>query len=346
MKNKHLNIVIAILLLLIVGVVVWIALEKRNEKDEVITGDATPTLSVATGGSGFEGITPPLTDPGPTAKGAVDGRSMARALADTIFSCDHTAVTVPPENTWTDSEGTVYFKLKPKVAGQITDQSMLRITEGQTRVFDGNGIPSHAIGLFPPEEGSEAAALLPEAGTLAHYILQYALDLQPEFNDIPTCIPDGPIGVMLSGAVLYSALDEDQQDAVVTQPFDDCQGQTTANGQYHYHYNPSCFDEGDPAGHSALIGYALDGFGIYGPRNKNGENVTNDQLDFCHGHTEEVTLADGTVESVYHYHANNEFPYTVGCFRGGVTEEEIKIKSQGLVAPQQPQSGVGIVPSR
>ena len=72
-------------------------------------------------------------------------------------------------------------------------------------------------------------------------------------------------------------------------------------------------DEG--TGHSPLVGYALDGFGIYGHRGEDGEVVTNEDLDECHGHTHEIEWDGQTVE-MYHYHATWEFPYVVGCFHG------------------------------
>jgi hypothetical protein len=67
--------------------------------------------------------------------------------------------------------------------------------------------------------------------------------------------------------------------------------------------------------HSALMGYAFDGFGIYGHRGENGKVLTNADLDACHGHTHEI-LWNGKKEKLYHYHATWEYPYTVGCYRG------------------------------
>jgi hypothetical protein len=70
-----------------------------------------------------------------------------------------------------------------------------------------------------------------------------------------------------------------------------------------------------------LFGYAFDGFGIYGPRGDDGKMVTNEQLDECHGHTHSV-LWDGKMKKIYHYHLNNEYPYSVGCFKGKVNYAE------------------------
>jgi hypothetical protein len=67
--------------------------------------------------------------------------------------------------------------------------------------------------------------------------------------------------------------------------------------------------------HSPQVGYAADGFGIYGNQGENGAALTNANLDECHGHTHSV-MVNGVSVSQYHYHATREFPYTVGCFRG------------------------------
>jgi YHYH protein len=55
--------------------------------------------------------------------------------------------------------------------------------------------------------------------------------------------------------------------------------------------------------------------GIFGHYGDDGEVLTNDDLDECHGHTHEIEW-DGATLEMYHYHATYEFPYTVGCFRG------------------------------
>jgi hypothetical protein len=86
------------------------------------------------------------------------------------------------------------------------------------------------------------------------------------------------------------------------------------SGTYHYHSLTSCL--ADPgSGHSALLGYARDGFGIYGVRGETGAIVTDADLDECHGHTHAITW-NGQSVSMYHYHATYEYPYTLGCFRG------------------------------
>jgi hypothetical protein len=74
-------------------------------------------------------------------------------------------------------------------------------------------------------------------------------------------------------------------------------------------------DLGNAGEQSPLFGYAVDGFGIYGPLDANGKWITNAQLDECHGMTSMINW-DGKMVEMYHYVINNEFPYSVGCLRG------------------------------
>ena len=55
-----------------------------------------------------------------------------------------------------------------------------------------------------------------------------------------------------------------------------------------------------------MIGLAIDGHQVLGPRKQDGELWTPDDLDLCHG----INLADGT----YAYVSTVFEPYTVGCW--------------------------------
>ena len=68
-----------------------------------------------------------------------------------------------------------------------------------------------------------------------------------------------------------------------------------------------------------MLGYAIDGFGIYGPRGQDGKMLTNKNLDECHGTTSKVWW-DGKYVKMYHYVLTAQFPYSIGCFRGTPVE--------------------------
>jgi hypothetical protein len=62
-------------------------------------------------------------------------------------------------------------------------------------------------------------------------------------------------------------------------------------------------------------GYALDGFGLYSIYDATGTELTNADLDDCHGR---VSTVEWNVKSVSNYHhvLAREYPYTVACFHG------------------------------
>ena len=125
----------------------------------------------------------------------------------------------------------------------------------------------------------------------------------------------GIIGVMISGVALFNAVDEQGRDAVAHEIQDKCDGHPQREGQYHYHSLSRCLESAHVNGHSEMFGYALDGFGIYGRYGENGKELTDADLDECHGHTHEI-MWDGKPVVMYHYHATREYPYTLGCFKG------------------------------
>ena len=89
--------------------------------------------------------------------------------------------------------------------------------------------------------------------------------------------PLGTIGVAVNGVVFFNpkaALTEqrgnvDYEINAVAQHdelgIDDGSGHPQENGIYHYHSDPRLMYDKDPNNHSPLLGYALDGFPIYGP---------------------------------------------------------------------------------
>jgi len=132
----------------------------------------------------------------------------------------------------------------------------------------------------------------------------------------PTALPLGDDKVTTadrSGAG-STALDANGLDAVAHELQDRCGGHSAPDGRYHYHSLSPCA-AGAPTAHAKLVGYALDGFGIYGNRGPGGKPLANLDLDAYHGHTHTVTWR-GKQTRMFHYHATPDYPYTVGCYRG------------------------------
>jgi YHYH protein len=126
--------------------------------------------------------------------------------------------------------------------------------------------------------------------------------------------------------VLFNALDAPGRDAVAHETQDRCQGHPQISGVYHYHSLTSCIDDKPgPTGHSPLLGYALDGFGIFG-NYQEGKRLQSADLDPCHGHSHAIEWDGRTIE-MFHYHATPDFPYTVGCMRGAYKLADVRMIS-------------------
>lgn len=125
----------------------------------------------------------------------------------------------------------------------------------------------------------------------------------------------GAIGVLADGVYLYNALDGGGRDAAAYEVLDTCAGHPDQSSSYHHHDVPPCLLSRGRAGKSVLVGYALDGYGIYVTEDASGNLPTNTELDACHGTTSAVPW-NGSTQTVYHYVATLEYPYTVGCYHG------------------------------
>ena len=208
-------------------------------------------------------------------------------------------------------------------------------TDANYRYIKGNGLPITPMGNFPVQSGTAAYsyyAALPggkDPRTDSDYSTSAAISISP--YDLTSTLPLNPVmtgfnpinslivGITLTGTVWHVEVANDASgnwyNPINALPPDQCFGHPYSQ-QYHIHgYSWKCFPNQGTFGHSPLLGYALDGFGIYGPRGEDGLMVTNAQLDQCHGHVHPV-MWNGTLQPIYHYHLNREFPYSVGCFRG------------------------------
>lgn len=130
--------------------------------------------------------------------------------------------------------------------------------------------------------------------------------------------------------------------------FDGCMGHTDTTHQYHYHMAPSCLFEklGIPypsdkywwaksnrssywpataTAPSPIVGWALDGYPIFGPYKANNELVTKADVDECNGME---------VDGKYRYVMTPFPPFILSCFHGvPVVQVETKITDQTVACP-------------
>ena len=219
---------------------------------------------------------------------------------------------------WLDEEaGTFDLTAKPTVDGAVMHVSELEIgiVDGARRIT-GNALPNHPTGVFPVSRDDDAFPYDRNPNSIRAHRFTLDLPVDPQAAETPQCAPMGAIGIMLSGSVLFNALDARGKDALAHEILDACQGHPQQSGLYHYHGKTPCLDDGaGQTEHAGLIGYAFDGYGIYGFRDEDGRALTSDDLDDCHGHEGPVTI-DGALRIIYHYHATLDYPYTLSCYHG------------------------------
>ena len=123
-------------------------------------------------------------------------------------------------------------------------------------------------------------------------------------------VPMGAIGGGLNCIPFYNTYTSSGTDITSEQFLDDCNGGVASGGAYNYRKDPSCTYVDVSGEHSPIVGYAFDGYPIYGPRDDLGVYVSDNDLDQYHGHTQ-----DGRG---YHYHITTGAPYTIGAYYKGV----------------------------
>lgn len=275
-----------------------------------------------------------------------NGKLSSSAKSGYLFSCQTTfrgrggAIdgTVP----WRD-ETTYSSTAKPTVSGSVNWPSEISVTlKGNQRIVSTNSLPDHPTGIFPIEQSDDAYQYDHNPNGIQARDIVLALPANPVKANTPSCISMGMVGFALTGAAFYNALDDGGRDAVAYEIKDDCGGHPQRAGQYHYHNAPACITDTESGinGHSDIVGYALDGFGIFGKSGENGVEIKNTDLDECHGHTHTVEW-DGSPTEIYHYHLSAEFPYTLGCYAGTPKTSPSAGQGQRLGDQARPARGQG-----
>jgi hypothetical protein len=182
-------------------------------------------------------------------------------------------------------------------------------------------VPGYDIGPWPGN---------PNIPTNQRFV--FKITREPEANaGTPVTTPLGHIGVWSNGVSIFNAKDAHSynnvdvwhQNAVAVEGpgFDDCLGHPAPGGEYHHHLNPRClYDDTDSSHHSPIIGYAFDGYPIYGAygfRETDGSGgVTRMRSSYrLRAIDDRSTLPDGTVLSSNQYGpaVTTQFPRGYYC---------------------------------
>lgn len=202
---------------------------------------------------------------------------------------------------------------------QVLEDNVTVSFDDTSMIIHSHGIPNHPTAKFPADRDSGNG----NPNSIQEQNETFYIPLDPKVNirHIVTtrnnsnhALPMGPIGIAVNGVVFFNPFDMGNRDA--SDLMDRCCGHPNQDNQYHYHKYPICLNSmwaDDGTAHSPLIGWAFDGFPIYGPyesknlmaKDARGERAINDfNIHF-------------DPERGWHYHVTpGVFPYLIGGYWG------------------------------
>lgn len=168
-------------------------------------------------------------------------------------------------------------------------------------------IPGYDIGPWPGN---------PNTAQNQNFVYKITRTPQPNTGALMGT-PLGHIGVWTNGVSMFNAKDAFSynnagvwnQNAIFNEgsSFDDCLGHPAPNGEYHHHLNPTClYDDADDSQHAPIIGFAFDGFPVYGAYGFANADGTGGVKRMASSYqlrniTDRTTLPDGTVLTASQY---------------------------------------------
>ncbi len=202
----------------------------------------------------------------------------------------------------------------------VPDNVIITFTDKHL-VMKTHNLPNHPTAVFPDRTRFTDG----NPNFIQEKIDTWYIPLEPKVNDkhlamneknANRALPLGPIGVAVNGINFLYPFDETtERDALWR--LDRCCGHPSPGQRYHYHKYPVClntpwFDDGQA--HSPLIGFAFDGFPVYGPYEGAGEFARDSKknpLNAFNLHHDE--------ERGWHYHVTpGQFPHIIGGFWGEI----------------------------
>ena len=201
----------------------------------------------------------------------------------------------------------------------VEDNLVIHVTDQQLLVQSKN-LPNHPVAVFP----DRWRTLDGNPNYIREQQNTWQIPLQPKQAAQPLAmqggtnnngaLPMGPIGFAVNGVVFFNPFDHLLNEDAIWR-LDRCCGHPSPNSMYHYHKYPVCVkspwsDDGES--HSPVIGFAFDGFPVYGPYETRGElakdSRTNPLNDF-NVHFDE--------QRGWHYHVTpGQFPHIIGGYWG------------------------------
>lgn len=198
------------------------------------------------------------------------------------------------------------------------DNLVIKITKDYI-VMHSRNLPNHPTATFP----DRWRMLDGNPSYIKEQSAVYQIPINPTVNpehvamnsqNENKALPMGPIGIATNGVIFFNPFDHIfETDA--TWRLDRCCGHPSPREAYHYHKYPVCVktpwtDEG--SGHSTVIGFAFDGFPVYGPYESKGllarDNKLNPLNDF--------NLHEDSQRGPHYHVTPGKFPHIIGGYWG------------------------------
>lgn len=219
---------------------------------------------------------------------------------------------------WKDLKGNV-----AKTDTPIPNAVTVTFKNGALVIHSAN-LPNHPTGRFPEMGRGNPSYITQQDQT-------FYLPLDPkerpghtvtDATNSNNALNMGPIGIALNGVVFFNPFDMGNTDA--TDMMDRCCGHPQQFGQYHYHKYPVCVNspwDDQGTGHSGLLGFAFDGYPLYGPYEEKGTMAKDETgpkaLNPFNMHYDK---ARG-----WHYHVTpGKFPYLIGGYWGTPDSRDVR----------------------
>jgi len=202
----------------------------------------------------------------------------------------------------------------PEVYKKIYGASNVYV-EGDYVVIKSTGVPDHKSPYFATSSNmyvndTRSGFNKAPGNTVNTFSYTFKIPLNPKVATTHKALGAATIGVAINGVPFFNQY---QMQGNLISPgageytsFDLYGGHPTPFNEYHYHIEPNYLTTNK--GSSALIGFLLDGFPVYGPV-EGGKTITNTDLDAYHGH---IAVTADYPAGIYHYHTTSEPPYING----------------------------------
>jgi len=166
----------------------------------------------------------------------------------------------------------------------------------------------------------------------------WKIPLNPTIAAAPTPVVDGPVGVAINGVPIFNPCTQGGNgcatggDTKTLGQLDICNGHAGRADDYHYHAAPICLmaDQGANYWDTHPLGWALDGFAIFGYRDADGTTAQRD--NGCGGNNKPVQNAP----SGYSYHVTDAYPYVVNNCLTGVPSPDLPNQGSKYHPMRQP----------